>query len=145
MQPQQGHSPHTGTAGMCAPVSDKIRNRDSRDDSNWLPPIGGHNKNKEEAGDMFETGVEMTARLAPRLVPRMLWGVSGYRKLPRSQWRGIRAQVLEEAQGRCGFCGETQETGMICDEVWNYDPDEQAAQLTDLQILCPPCNGSPWE
>ncbi len=29
---------------------------------------------------------------------------------------------------------------MICDEVWEYDPDEQAARLTDLQILCLPCN-----
>lgn len=29
---------------------------------------------------------------------------------------------------------------MICDEVWVYDPARQVARLTDLQILCRPCN-----
>ena len=85
-------------------------------------------------------GVCVSSKLKPRLVPALLWGMSGHRRLSQRHWRRIRSQVLDAAEGRCRYCGDAYATGMICDEVWHYDPDGQVARLMELQIICRACN-----
>jgi hypothetical protein len=77
-------------------------------------------------------------KLAPRLVPKPLWGISAYRLLPARVWKRIRAEALEAAGGSCSVCGERREKGMVADEVWAYAGT--VATLVEVRILCPDCN-----
>jgi len=79
-------------------------------------------------------------KLIPELVPAPLWGVSAYRLLPSSAWRKIRGQVLQDLEGTCSVCSHSQERGMICHEVWEYDEAAGVATLGVLTIVCHACN-----
>lgn len=88
-----------------------------------------------------------TIRLAPRLVPRPLWGRSAARLLDDEEWRAIRATVVTAADSSCAVCGHRQRRWMVCDEDWRYElldpgtPDERGvARLVDLRLLCPRCD-----
>jgi hypothetical protein len=78
-------------------------------------------------------------KLAPRLVPEPLWGVSAARLLAGVRWKRIRADAMEACGGVCVVCGATREKGMIGDEEWEYA--DCAATLIGVRIVCPDCSG----
>ncbi len=84
--------------------------------------------------------------LAPRLVPRPLWGRSGAQLLEQEVWRAIRAEVVADADSSCATCGHRQRRWMVCDEDWRYGvtgsgPDRAGvAVLAGLRLLCPRCD-----
>ncbi len=85
--------------------------------------------------------------LAPRLVPRPLWGRSAARLLDEDRWRAVRAVVVDEHDGACAVCGHRQRRWMVCDEDWRYallgrgTTDERGhARLVALRLLCPRCD-----
>lgn len=84
--------------------------------------------------------------LAPRLVPRPLWGRSAARLLDEEAWRAVRDEVVADAGSRCFVCGHHQRRWMVCDEDWRYaiDRDELGqrgrAVLVGLRLLCPRCD-----
>ena len=74
-------------------------------------------------------------RLAPRLVPEPLWGISAARLLRGAVWRRIRADALQEATGACVVCRDAREKGMVGDEVlglreWRRDADQRSHHLS---------------
>lgn len=77
-------------------------------------------------------------KLAPRLVPQPLWGLSASRLLPQPKWKRIRADAMEASGGVCVICGASREKGMIGDEDWEYA--DGIATLARVQIICPDCN-----
>jgi hypothetical protein len=79
------------------------------------------------------------ARLSPELVPQPLWGVSGH-KLLKSAWqKHIRPQVVQEADGRCAYCGGTTSL-VFAHEDWNYDEATGIATVVGLKLVCQDCN-----
>lgn len=87
---------------------------------------------------------ETQVLIAPRLVPRPLWGHSACKLLAaqgrEDDWRALRSVTLAEADNTCQACGHRQRRWMVCDEDWRYDAMEQVASLTALRILCPACD-----
>lgn len=87
-----------------------------------------------------------TVVLAPRLVPRPLWGRSGARLLDDDVWRAIRGEVVADHDSTCVACGHRQRRWMVCDEDWRYRlvTDERGergeAALVGLRLLCPRCD-----
>ena len=88
-----------------------------------------------------------TIRLAPRLVPRPLWGRSAARLLPEERWRAVRAAVVERSDSTCAVCGHRQRRWMVCDEDWRYalvdrgsGGERGVARLVALRLLCPRCD-----
>jgi hypothetical protein len=85
--------------------------------------------------------------LAPRLVPRPLWGRSAANLLDEARWRAVRAEVVDASDSSCTVCGHRQRRWMVCDEDWRYalldrgGPGERGvARLVDLRLLCPRCD-----
>ena len=81
---------------------------------------------------------EGNLRLAPRLVPRPLWGISAARLLPRAKWQRIRIDALEASRGACVVCGAVREKGMIGDEEWDYG--DGVATLVGVRMVCGDCD-----
>lgn len=79
--------------------------------------------------------------LRPALVPEPLWGVSASNLLTRKQWQTIRTEMLQRDEHRCVYCGQQQEKGLICHEVWTYDEDTRVATLSAMSIVCRACSG----
>lgn len=86
-------------------------------------------------------------RLAPRLVPRPLWGRSAARLLDEERWRAVRSEVVADHDSTCAVCGHRQRRWMVCDEDWRYalqgrgTADERGhARLAALRLLCPRCD-----
>jgi hypothetical protein len=83
-------------------------------------------------------------RLEPELIPEPLWGISASRLLGRKSksWREIRASALASAGDACAACDQESPggRGMVCDELWKYDDQEQVAELSGVRILCPACD-----
>jgi len=76
----------------------------------------------------------------PHLVPKPLWGVSAAKLLKSTDWRQIRATVLERYRSRCVWCGVRLQQGMICHEIWAYDDKSCIATLTGFELHCRECD-----
>lgn len=71
-------------------------------------------------------------------VPSTSWGVSLYRKMPRSQWDKLRKQVHERNGSKCQTCGSPQK--LHCHELWEFDDKSGVQKLTGLGTICNMCH-----
>src|SRR5713101_1486393 len=86
------------------------------------------------------------------LVPQPLWNMSLNKTLKQSEWRKLRAKIIEQQNNRCAICGVINgedvlgydglphKTRLSCHEVWEYDDDNHIQILTGFLTVCSMCS-----
>ncbi|MFI7529502.1 hypothetical protein [Nocardia salmonicida] len=78
-------------------------------------------------------------RLAVELVPKTRWGADLRSELPAREWKRLRGIVCEAAGNRCEICDGVGRRAPDCNEVWEYDDQQQIQRLVRLEALCAAC------
>ncbi|MFC9872965.1 hypothetical protein [Nocardia salmonicida] len=79
-------------------------------------------------------------RLAVELVPKTRWGVDLRSELSAREWKRLRGIVCEAAGNRCEICDGVGRRAPDCNEVWEYDDQQQIQRLVRLEALCAACH-----
>jgi hypothetical protein len=77
-------------------------------------------------------------------IPRPLYGRNLRKILTQTQWKKLRAGVLEERGLRCETCGkeEAESKRLSAHEEWEYDVSQTpaVAKLTEIKLSCWHCH-----
>ncbi|MFD6396819.1 hypothetical protein [Nocardia sp. NPDC060249] len=79
-------------------------------------------------------------RLTVELVPKTRWGTNLRSELSAREWKRLRAIVCEAAGNRCEICDGAGRRAPDCNEVWEYDDQQQIQRLVRLEALCAACH-----
>jgi hypothetical protein len=78
-------------------------------------------------------------KLAPELIPKPLYRISGYRALKKSTaWKAIAKETRAEAGDKCKICDSTDRPE--CNEKWDYDDQKTVATLVGFEVRCKTCH-----
>ncbi len=72
------------------------------------------------------------------LVPQTTWYKNLRKVLPKYEWDKIRKNVYAKFNYLCAICGDRGR--MNCDEMWEFDDNNNVQKLKGLQAVCDNCH-----